>query len=80
MAAKRRVNRIRVIGSVARGEDTSASDVDFLVSPRADGGLFNLGGLQVELEELLGIDVDVVSDRSVPETVRDQLEAEAIPL
>lgn len=80
LAAKRRVNRIRVFGSVARGEDTSDSDVDFLVSPKANCGLFNLGGLQIELEELLGIEVDVVSDRSVPVALRDELEAEAIPL
>ena len=80
LAEKRRVNRIRVFGSVARGEDTSDSDVDFLVSPKANCGLFNLGGLQVELEELLGIEVHVVSDRSVPVALRDQLEAEAIPL
>ena len=80
LATKRRVNRIRVFGSVARGEDTSDSDIDFLVSPKANCGLFNLGGLQIELEELLGIEVDVVSDRSVPVALRDELEAEAIPL
>ena len=80
LATNRRVDRIRVFGSVARGEDTNDSDIDFLVSPKTDCGLFNLGGLQVELEELLGVDVDVVSDRSVPSEVRDELEAEAIPL
>ena len=80
LATKRRVNRIRVFGSVARGEDTRDSDVDFLVSPKVDCGLFDLGSLQVELEELLGVDVDVVSDRSVPADLRHELEAEAIPL
>ena len=80
LAVKRRISSIRLFGSVARGEDTRDSDIDFLVSPKADCGLFNLGGLQVELEELLGVEVDVVSDRSVPPEVRDELEAEAIPL
>lgn len=80
LATKRRVDRIRVFGSVARGEDTRNSDIDFLVSPKADCGLFNLGGLQVELEEPLGVEVDVVSDRSVLPEVRDELEAEATTL
>ena len=80
LAAKRRVNRILVFGSVARGKDTRDSDIDFLVSPDADCGLFDLGSLQVELEELLGVEVDVQSDRSMPAELRHELEAEAIPL
>ena len=80
LAAKRRVDRIRVFGSVVRGEATHNSDIDFLVSPGADCGLFDLGSLQVELEELLGVEVDVQSDRSMPAELRHELEAEAIPL
>lgn len=59
-----RLSNIRVVGSVARGEDTEESDIDFLVDPAPDAGLFDLGGLHEDLEELLGIPVDVISSRS----------------
>ena len=50
----------RVFGSVARGEDTEASDVDLLVDLDQGVGLLDLIGLARELGELLGVDVDVV--------------------
>lgn len=60
-AASRGGRIIALTGSVARGEDTSSSDYDFLVDfRRGHRGLLNLAGLQVELERLLGSDVDVV--------------------
>jgi predicted nucleotidyltransferase len=52
---------LRVIGSVARGEDTEDSDIDFLVDALSDATLCDLGGLLEELEELLGISVDVMT-------------------
>ena len=52
---------LRVIGSVARGEDTEDSDIDFLVDALSDATLCDLGGLLEELEELLGISVDIIT-------------------
>ena len=59
-----RLSNLRVVGSVARGEDTEDSDVDFLVDLASGATLFDLGGLHEDLEELLGIPVDVISSRS----------------
>ena len=52
---------LRIIGSVARGEDTEDSDVDFLVDALSGATLCDLGGLIEDLEELLGISVDVIT-------------------
>jgi len=52
---------LRIIGSVARGEDTEASDIDFLVDALSDATLCDLGGLIEDFEELLGISVDVIT-------------------
>ena len=52
---------LHIIGSVARGEDTEDSDIDFLVDPLPDATLCDLGGLIENLEELLGISVDVIT-------------------
>lgn len=55
------LGNIRVCGSVARGEDSEASDIDFLVEPGPDATLFDMGGLREDLEELLGVPVDIIS-------------------
>jgi len=52
---------LRVVGSVARGEDTEASDIDFLVDPLPDATLFHLGGLYEDLQDLLGVSVDILT-------------------
>jgi hypothetical protein len=68
------------MGSVLHGNDTDASDLDLLVDPMPGATLFDLGGLQDELEELLGVRVDVVTPRDVPERLRAQVLAEARPV
>jgi predicted nucleotidyltransferase len=65
------------MGSVLHGNDTDASDLDLLVDPMPGATLFDLGGLQDELEELLGVRVDVVTPRDLPECFRAQVLAEA---
>jgi uncharacterized protein len=69
-----RVSNIRLFGSVAGGQSHAASDVDFLVDPSEDATLFDLAGFRRELEELLGVDVDVVSSRALLPRDRDILE------
>jgi len=60
IARKHSIVRVYVFGSVARGEASPQSDVDFLVEMRAGASLFGVAGFGYEVEKLLGIPVDVV--------------------
>lgn len=71
---------VRVFGSVARGEDDPESDIDFLVEMEQGRSLLDLGGCQVEMEELLGRSVDVMTPACLRPRVRERAEREAIPL
>ena len=62
LAALRGARNLRVFGSVARGEDDSTSDVDFLVDMEPGKSLLDLGGLLMDLQELLGCPVDIVTE------------------
>ncbi len=64
LAEKRHAYHVRVFGSVARGEATANSDVDFLVAFREGATLYDLAGLRLDLMELLGMSVDVVEDHA----------------
>ena len=80
LAAQHGARNVRVFGSVVRGEATPSSDVDFLVELESGRSLFDLGGLLVDLQDLLGCEVDVVSDRGLHWYIRDRVLAEARPL
>jgi len=80
IAAKRGAHNVRVFGSVARGEDTAASDVDFLVDLDRAVGIVALSALKRELAELLGVEVDVVPAETLKARIRAEVLAEAIPL
>lgn len=71
---------VRVFGSVARGEATESSDVDFIVRFDPDRSLFDHGGLIADLEELLDAKVDVVSEGGMRERFRKRVMKEAVPL
>jgi len=71
---------VRIFGSVARGEADAQSDIDFLVEMEPGRSLFDLGGLQYELEQLLGCSVDVVTQRGLKVRIRDRVLREAMPL
>ena len=60
-AARRKVDSIAIVGSVARGEDGDDSDYDFLARFTEGASLFDLAGLQLDLEELFSHEVDVIS-------------------
>jgi len=79
-AANRRARNVRVFGSVARGEDTAHSDVDLLVDLDDGVSLVGLIGLERELTDLLGVEVDVVPSDSLKPRIRDRVLDEAIPL
>lgn len=78
--ARLRVRNPRVFGSVLHGTDKDDSDLDLLVDPQPGTTLFDLGGLQVELEDMLGVRVDVVTPRDLPKRFRAQVIGEARPL
>jgi predicted nucleotidyltransferase len=69
-----------VFGSVLLGSDDEGSDLDLLVDPLRGTTLFDLGGLQNELEQLMGLRVDVITPRDLPAKCHDQVLAEARPL
>ena len=78
IAGKYGARRVRVFGSVARGEADAESDVDFLVELDPGRSLLDLGGLQFELEALLGRPVDVVTERGLKARIREQVLREAV--
>lgn len=79
-AAKRGAHNVRVFGSVARGDDHAASDVDFLVDLDQGVGVVALTALKRELAELVGVDVDVVPAEMLKAQIRSEVLREAIPL
>ncbi len=70
----------RVFGSALHGTEREGSDLDLLVDALPGATLFDLGGLQFELEELLGVPVDVMTPGDSPPKFRDQVLAEATPV
>ena len=79
-ATRFHVRNPRVFGSVLHGTDKDGGDLDLLVDPQPGTTLFDLGGLQVELEDMLGVPVDVVTPGDLPARIRAQVIAEARPL
>ena len=79
-AGRYRVANPRVFGSVVHGTDTDGSDLDLLVDTLPGATLFDLGGLQDELESLLGIHVDLLTPADLPPKFRAKALAEAQPV
>jgi len=80
IAASHGVTTIRVFGSVARGDATPDSDVDFLIETGAGTSSWFPAGLVSDLEKILGRRVDVVTVRGLRPELRDQVLDEAVPL
>jgi hypothetical protein len=70
----------RVFGSVLHGTDRDGSDLDLLVDALPGATLFDLGGLQVELEQMLGVPVDLLTPGDLPSTFRARVLSEALPI
>lgn len=79
-AASRGATNVRIFGSVARGEAGPESDVDVLVDLMPGKTLFDLGGLLLDLEELLGCRVHLVTEGAIHWYIKDRLLSEAVPL
>lgn len=80
IAARHRVRGVRVFGSVLNGTDTEGSDLDFLVEPTELTTLLDIGKIQFELSELLGVSVGVLTPGALPATFREKVLAEAEPV
>ena len=80
LAAKHGARNVRVFGSAARQEADEQSDIDFLVEMEPGRSLLDMGGLLMDLRELLGREVDVVSERGLKPRIRDRILQEAVAL
>ncbi len=80
IASEHGAREVRIFGSLARGEADRESDIDFLVELETGRSLLDLGGLQMELESLLGRRVDVVTVRGLKARIRERVLREAVPV
>lgn len=69
---------VRVFGSVARGESSEQSDVDLLVKVRPGRSVFDLGGFLMDVQDLLGCKVDVLTDDGLKPRLRERVLREAV--
>ena len=84
IAAKYGISKMYVFGSVARGDDSEISDVDFLVEMDDNASALGIGGFQFEVQQLLGLEIDVIPTFALP-SIDDQdfvqnIQSEAVPL
>jgi predicted nucleotidyltransferase len=80
VVARHHALNARVFGSVMRGDDQEGSDLDILIDPTPETSLMDVAAIQVELEGLLGVKVDVLTPRALPEKFRSAVLAEAVPV
>ncbi|MDP4199469.1 MAG: nucleotidyltransferase family protein [Bacteroidota bacterium] len=80
LAAKHGAENVRIFGSVARGNESDASDLDLLVRYGAKRSPFFPGGLKADLEKLLACEIDIVTENALHHLIRDQILAESRPL
>lgn len=79
-ARRNKLDSVRVFGSTVRGDASENSDVDILVHCNKNTSLMDLGGFSSEMEALLGVHVDVVTDTSLHWYIRDRVLQEAVIL
>ena len=77
LAAARGAQRLRIFGSVARGEDHEGSDIDLLIDMPAGTSLLQIVGLQQDIEDALGMRVDLCTERELHPGLRTRILAEA---
>jgi uncharacterized protein len=79
-AAEHGASNVRIFGSVATGKDDEASDIDFLVVLEPGRTLLDRAALLVDLEDLLGRKVDVATERTLKDRIKDRVLTQAIPV
>ncbi len=80
LAAKRGIKNLRVFGSVARGQAGPQSDVDFLVEVEPGRDYLDLGAFLMDVQDLLGRKVDLVTEKALHSAIKGQVLKEAVPL
>jgi len=70
----------RVFGSMLHGQDTDNSDLDILIDPTPETTLMDVAAIQVELQRLLGVLVDVLTPKALPDAFRSRVLSEAVPI
>ena len=80
IALSHRVTNVRVFGSVVHGDDTEGSDLDLLVDPTDETTMMDIGAIRYELKQLLGIPVDVLTPRAIPDHFKSLVLQEATPV
>ncbi len=80
LASRHGARNVRLFGSVARGDARADSDVDILVDMEPGRSLFDLGGLLYDLQTLLDMEVDVVTEKGLRPRIREQVMREAVSL
>ena len=80
LAARHGALNVRILGSVANGTPDESSDIDFLVDMEKGRSLLDLGGLLMDLQELFGRKVDVVTEKGLRARIREAVLSQAVPL
>ncbi len=80
IAARHGARNVRVFGSVAKGTAGPQSDIDLLVEFDPDRSLMDVGRLVMDLRDLLGCEVDVVTEKGLHPLIRDEVLQDAVPL
>lgn len=80
IALRHRATNVRVFGSVLLGNDTEDSDLDLQVEPTSETTLMDIGAIRYEIKELLGVAVDVLTPKALPDSFRNFVIQEAAPL
>ena len=80
MCARYGAHNVHVFGSVVRGEADEQSDIDLMVDFEPGRSLLDHAGLWLELQDLLGVKVDVVSRRGIKARIRERVLQEAVSL
>lgn len=75
-----RARNARVFGSVVHGDDVEGSDLDLLIDPTPETTLLDIGAIRHELHELLGVPVDVLTPKALPDSFRQRVLSEAKPV
>jgi predicted nucleotidyltransferase len=80
IVADRNAANARVFGSTIAGDDRNDSDLDILIDPTPETTLLDIGAIRHELLQLLGVPVDVLTPKALPERFRDAVMEEAKPV
>jgi predicted nucleotidyltransferase len=80
IARQHGIVRLRLFGSIVRGEETPQSDIDLLVDLEPGRSMFDLGGALIQLQELLRRKVDIVTEGGLHWYLKEKIMQEAVPL